>query len=99
MDKDHKDDEQEKDAKKLSEQQIGNDNDLSTVLRPDALCPFTLYLHWCQLNGCNVGGVHHGFGTVGSVCQEALPLLWQPSELLLPWVEACVDPVFKVRWS
>lgn len=76
-----------------------NDNDLSTVLRFDALCPFTLYLHWCQLDGGDVGRVHHGLGAVGSVRQEALPLLRQPRELLLPRVEARVDPVLKVRRS
>lgn len=65
----------------------------------DALCPFTLYLHWCQLDGGDVGGVHHGLGPVGSVRQEALPLLRQSGELLLPRVEARVDPVLKVRRS
>lgn len=65
----------------------------------EALCAFTLYLHWCQLNGGDVRGVHHGLGAVGSVRQQALPLLRQPGELLLPWVEACVHPVLKVRWS
>lgn len=54
-------------------------------------------LHWCQLDGGDVGGVHHGFGPVGGVRQEALPLLRQPGELLLPRVEARVDPVLKVR--
>lgn len=73
--------------------------DLSPVLRPDVHCPFTLYLHWCQLDGRDVGGVHHGLRTVGSVRQEALPLLRQPGELLLPWVKARVDPVLKVRRS
>lgn len=58
-----------------------------------------MYLHWCQLYGGNVGGVHHGLGPIGSVCQEALPLLWQAGELLLPWVEARVDPVLEVRRS
>lgn len=65
----------------------------------EALCPFTLYLHGRQLNGGDVGGVHHGLGAVGSVGQQALPLLWQPRELLLPRVEACVDPMLKVRRS
>lgn len=63
------------------------------------LRPFTLYLHWCQLDGGDVGGVHHGLGAVGSVGQKALPLLRQPCELLLSWVEARVDPVFKVGRS
>lgn len=60
---------------------------------------FRPYLHWCQLDWGDVGGVHHGLGAVGSVRQQALPLLRQPGELLLPGVEACVDPVLKVRRS
>lgn len=72
-----------------------------SMIRPqlDALCPFILYLHWCQLDGRDVRGVHHGLGPVGSVRQEALPLLRQPGELLLPGVEARVDPVLEVRRS
>lgn len=75
----------------------GHDNDLSSELRPDALCIFVLYLHRRQLDGGDVRGVHHGLGPVGSVSQQALPLLRQPGELLLPGVEARVDPVLKVR--
>lgn len=63
------------------------------------LLSVSLYLHWCQLDGGDVGGVHHGLWAVGSVRQEALPLLWQPGELLLPRIEARVDPVLKIRWS
>lgn len=73
--------------------------DLSPVYKLVDLCPFTLYLHWCQLDGGDVGGVHHGLWAVGSVRQEALPLLWQPGELLLPWIKARVDPVLKIRRS
>lgn len=73
--------------------------DLSPVLRPDVHCPVTLYLHGSQLDGGDVGGVHHGLRPVGSVRQEALPLLRQPGELLLPRVEARVDPVLEVRRS
>lgn len=60
---------------------------------------FKLYLHGCQLNGGDVGGINHRLGPVGGVCQQALPLLRQPGELLLPRVEACVDAVLKVRRS
>lgn len=64
-----------------------------------ALCLLTLYLHWCQLDGGDVGGVHHRFWAIGSVRQQALPLLRQPGELLLSRIKACVDPVLKVRRS
>lgn len=77
----------------------GHGNDLSLAPKPNAICKFVLYLHWRQLNGSDVGGVYHGLGPVGSVGQQALPLLWQSGELLLPWIEACVDPVLKVRRS
>lgn len=60
---------------------------------------FKVYLHGGQLDGGDVGGVHHGLGPVGCVCQQALPLLRQPGELLLPRVEARVDAMLKVRWS
>lgn len=68
-------------------------------LKLDALCLLLLYLHWCQLNGGDVGGIHHGLGPVGGVRQQALPLLRQPGELLLPRVKARVDPVLEVRRS
>lgn len=58
-----------------------------------------LYLHGRQLNGGDVRGVNHRLGPVGSVRQQALPLLRQPGELLLPRVEARVDAVLKVRWG
>lgn len=57
------------------------------------------YLHGCQLNGGDVRGVNHRLGPVGSVRQQALPLLRQPRELLLPRVEARVDAVLEVRGS
>lgn len=60
---------------------------------------FKLYLHGRQLNGGDVGGINHRLGPVGSVCQQALPLLRQPGELLLPRVEAGVDAMLKVRRS
>lgn len=58
-----------------------------------------LYLHGRQLNGGDVRGVNHRLGPVGSVRQQALPLLRQPGELLLPRVKARVDAVLKVRRS
>lgn len=59
-------------------------------------CALNSYLHGCKLDGGDVGGVHHGLRPVGGVGQEALPLLRQPRELLLPWIEARVDPVLEV---
>lgn len=56
-----------------------------------------MYLHRGQLNGRDVGRVHHGFGPVGRVCQEALPLLRQPGKLLLTGVKPCVHAMLKVR--
>lgn len=78
----------------------GDVSDVIMICRQlEALCPLTLYLHWCQLDGGDVGGVHHRLWAIGSVRQQALPLLWQTGELLLSRVEACVDPVLKVRRS
>lgn len=57
------------------------------------------YLHGRQLDGRDAGGVHHGLGPVGRVCQQAVPLLGQARELLLLWVKPGMDPVLKVRWA
>lgn len=60
----------------MLEQQTGRGNDSFLALRADTVFVFVLYLHWCQLYGGDVGGVHHGLWPVGSVRQQALPLLW-----------------------
>lgn len=54
------------------------------------------YLHGGELYGRDVGRVHHGFGPVGRVGQQTLPLLRQAGELLLVRVEARVDAVLEV---
>lgn len=54
------------------------------------------YLHRSQLDGSDAWGIHHGLWPVGRVCQQTVPLLGQPRELLLPVVEAGVDPVLEV---
>lgn len=82
-----------------SEEKMQNEKAEVGVKKEQFPGDFKVYLHGGQLDGGDVGGVHHGLGPVGRVCQQALPLLRQPSELLLPRVEACVDAVLKVRRS
>lgn len=57
------------------------------------------HLHGSQLDGGDVGGVHHGLRPVGRVRQQALPLLRQPGELLLARIEARVHAVLEVGRS
>lgn len=58
---------------------------------------FARYLHRRQLDGSDAWGIHHRLGPVGRVRQQAVPLLRQPRELLLPVVKASVNPVLEVR--
>lgn len=58
---------------------------------------FARYLHRRQLDGSDAWGIHHRLGPVCRVRQQAVPLLRQPRELLLPVVKASVNPVLEVR--
>lgn len=70
----------------------------SLKLAGAAVCSHS-HLHGSQLDGGDVGGVHHGLRPVGRVRQQALPLLRQAGELLLARVEARVHAVLEVGRS